>query len=98
MDFQLTDEQRLMQETAREFAEKEIYPVSARNDEEAVWPAEIIQKAWKLGLLNVTIPEKYGGPGLGVLEDVIINEQLAWGCIGSGCPVSINSSIAAVVL
>ncbi len=97
MDFQLTDEQRQIQQAAREFAAREIYPVAAENDREARWPAAIIQKTWELGLLNVTIPEKYGGPGLGVLEDVVINEQLAWGCIGSGCPVSINSSIAAVV-
>ncbi len=98
MDFQLSDEQRLIQQTARDFAKKEIYPVSARNDEESRWPAEIIRREWELGLLNVTVPEEYGGPGLGVMEDVIVNEQLAWGCTGSGCPASINGSIVAVVL
>ena len=92
MDFQLTDEQRLLQQTARRFAEEVIWPASARNDEEARWPAEILQKALELGLRNLTVPEQYGGPGLGVLDHVIVYEQLAWGCVGSCVPAVINAS------
>lgn len=65
MDFQLNNEQCLIQQTAREFAEKEIYPVSAACDKEERWPAEIHKRAWELGLMNITIRKRMEGKGLG---------------------------------
>jgi acyl-CoA dehydrogenase len=98
MDFQLNDEQRLIQQTAREFAEKEIYPVSAEYDKEERWPAEIHKRAWELGLMNITVPEAYGGPGLGCIECVLVTEQMAWGCVGIGAGVMLNSLPTEVLL
>lgn len=98
MDFQLNDEQRLIQQTAKEFAEREIYPVSAEHDELAKWPAEIIKKAWELGLTNVTTPEAYGGPGLGVFDNILITEQLSWGCLGIGPMVTNNTLVSEIVI
>ena len=98
MDFQLNNEQRLIQQTAREFAEKEIYPVSAACDKEERWPAEIHKRAWELGLMNITVPEAYGGPGLGCMECVLVSEQLTWGCIGIGIGAMVNALPAEVVL
>lgn len=98
MDFQLTDEQRLIQQTAKEFAAKEIYPASAECDMEERWPAEIHQKAWELGLMNITIPEAYGGPGLGCLENVLVTEQLCWGCVGIGAGTMLNALPTEVLL
>jgi acyl-CoA dehydrogenase len=98
MEFNLNDEQRLIQQTAHDFAEKEIYPVSAYHDENSKWPAEILQKAWEIGLLNITVPESYGGPGLGFLDLVLVTEQLAWGCIGICAPCSLNALAAEVIL
>ena len=98
MDFQLSDEQRLFQQTAREFAEKEIYPVSAEYDEKAEWPAEIHQEAWELGLMNVFVPEEYGGPGLGCLDNVLVTEQVCWGCLGVGAGVMLNALPCEVLL
>jgi acyl-CoA dehydrogenase len=98
MDFQLSDEQRLIQQTAREFAEKEIYPVSAEHDKEERWPAEIHKRAWELGLMNVTIPEAYGGPGLGCMECVLVSEQLTWGCVGIGIGAMVNALPAEVIM
>ncbi|MFZ3207744.1 MAG: acyl-CoA dehydrogenase family protein [Geobacteraceae bacterium] len=98
MDFQLNDEQRLIQQTAREFAEKEIYPVSAEYDKEERWPAEIHKRAWELGLMNVTVPEAYGGPGLGCIECVLVTEQMAWGCVGIGSGIMLNSLPSEVLL
>ena len=98
MDFRLTDEQRLLQQTARKFAEEVIWPASAKNDEEARWPVEIMQKALELGLRNITVPEKYGGPGLGVFDYVIVNEQMSWGCVGSCVPAVINASFTDIIL
>lgn len=98
MDFQLSDEQRLIQQTAREFAEREIYPVSAEYDKEAKWPAGIHQKAWELGLMNVFVPEEYGGIGLGCLENVLVSEQLCWGCMGIGVGAMLNALPSEVLL
>lgn len=91
MDFNLSDEQRLIQQTAKEFAEREMYPVSAEYDENASWPGEIHKQAWELGLMNVTVPEEYGGPGLGCFESVLVAEQMAWGCIGIGAGIGLNT-------
>ncbi len=98
MDFQLSDEQRLIQQTAREFAEKEIYPVSAEYDEQAKWPEDIHKKAWELGLMNVTVPEVCGGPGLGCLDNTLVTEQLSWGCVGIGAGIMLNALPTEVLL
>ncbi len=98
MDFQLSDEQRLIQETAKEFAAKEIYPVSAEHDEQAKWPEEIHKKAWELGLMNVTVPEACGGPGLGCLDNTLVTEQLSWGCVGIGAGIMLNALPTEVLL
>ncbi len=98
MDFQLSDEQRLIQQTARQFAKKKIYPCSAEHDEQAKWPAEIHKQAWELGLMNVTVPEEYGGPGLGCLENVLVTEQLCWGCVGIGAGIMLNALPTEVLL
>ena len=82
IDFSLSDEQKQLQELAKEFAEKEIKPVAAACDKKAEFPTDVFQKAWEVGLMNVQIPEKFGGPGLGVLDDCIIAEELGLACTG----------------
>ena len=67
---------------AHDFAEKEIRPVAWEYDRDATWPEEILEKAWELGLMNNHLPAEYGGPGLGVLDGVVIEEELSWGCSG----------------
>ena len=54
------------------------------------YPWEIVKEAWKLGLLNGGIPSKYGGLGLGVLDECIIGEELAYGCTGITTAVAAN--------
>nr|MBF6595283.1 acyl-CoA dehydrogenase family protein [Thermaceae bacterium] len=82
IDFTLTDEQKQLQALARRFAKEQIAPVAALYDarEEMPWP--VIEKLHQVGLLNVIIPEEYGGLGLSMLDEVIIGEELAWGCMG----------------
>lgn len=80
--FELTDEQRQLQELAHEFAEKEMRPVSAKYDESMEFPRPVLEKAHELGLMNTHIPVEAGGMGLGVLDGVIIAEETAWGCTG----------------
>jgi len=79
VDFQLDEMQEMLRELAHEFAVDEIRPHAEHWDEESVYPKEVIQMAHEMGLLNLHIPEKYGGPGLGCMEEVLVNEELAWG-------------------
>ena len=84
VDFTLTDEQKDLRELAHDFAEKEIRPVAWDYDRDGTWPQEIIEKALEVGLMNVHIPEAYGGPGLDYLSGCLIEEELGWGCSGIG--------------
>ena len=77
MDFQLNDEQRQIQDMARKFALNEIAPKAKEYDRAEKYPKEIVQKAAELGMVGVTIPEEYGGPGFGFLDHGLIIEQLA---------------------
>ena len=77
MDFSLTDEQRQLQRTVRDFAQSEITPHVMEWDEASRFPAELIPKLAELGLLGVIFPEKYGGAGLGYIEYALAIEELA---------------------
>lgn len=90
VNFQLSDEQKLLQETARSFAENEIRPVSHDFDRDSTFPREVINQAWELGLMNTTIEEAYGGPALDYLSGSIIEEQLSWGCSGIATSIFAN--------
>ena len=99
VDFTLNDEQLAIREMAHEFAEKEIRPVAWEFDRDATWPGAIIDKAWELGLMNTHLPEAYGGPGLGFLDGVLVEEEIAWGCSGICTSLTCNGlAIAPVVL
>ena len=82
ISFELSGEQRALRELAREFAEKEIRPKAAEYDEHATHPADVIVKAHDVGLMNVHLPEEYGGPGLPGFAGMLIGEELSWGCAG----------------
>ncbi len=82
IDFSLTDEQKAMQELARDFAQEQVAPVAVELDRTGQFPAELLKQAHKLGLLNLTIEEAYGGGGVGWVEAAIVGEELAAGCAG----------------
>ncbi len=82
MDFNLTEEQKALQKKARDFAIKEVLPVAASYDEAEVMPMKVIKKAWEAGLTNLSIPKDYGGHGLGIMESVIVVEEIAAACPG----------------
>jgi alkylation response protein AidB-like acyl-CoA dehydrogenase len=77
VDFSLTEEQRAIQETAREFARREVDPIVDEIDESQKFPREVIRKAGELGFLGIIFPEEYGGAGLGYTEYVIIVTELS---------------------
>ena len=74
----MTDERRMIQETARAFAMKEVLPIANKLDpEKGDIPRELIQKLADMGYFGIVIPEEYGGLGLGVFEYCLIAEELA---------------------
>lgn len=77
MNFELTEQQVLLQQTIRDFAQAEIAPGASERDEAARFPRELIPKMADLGLFGVMIPESYGGAGLDPLSFAIIIEEIA---------------------
>ena len=77
MNFELTEQQALLQQTIRDFAQAEIAPGASERDEAARFPRELIPKMADLGLFSVMIPESYGGAGLDPMSFAIIIEEIA---------------------
>ena len=90
ISFALSNEQRALRELARDFADREIRPVAAEYDERSQHPDDVIAKAHEVGLMNPHIPEEYGGPGLSAFEQILIGEELAWGCSGIATSIVAN--------
>jgi len=98
VSFELTDEQRDLRALAHEFAEKEIRPRAAEYDEHATHPEDVIAKAHELGLMNIHIPEEFGGPGLSIFDGILAGEELSWGCSGITVSIIANTLGAAPVV
>jgi len=91
MDFNLTDDQRAIQDMAREFAASELAPHSARWDEEKHFPVEALRAAAALGMGGIYIGEDVGGSGLGRMEAQIIFEELSYGDVATAAFLSIHN-------
>lgn len=91
VSFALTDDQKMLQKMARDFTAKEITPVAEEYDREAKFPDDIFQKARDIGLVNMNIPEAYGGMGASAMDEVIVAEELAYGCTGISTSISTNA-------
>jgi acyl-CoA dehydrogenase len=90
VSFELTDEQKMLQKLARDFAASEIIPVAEEYDREAKFPDEIFHKARELGIVNMNIPEAYGGIGASAFDEVLVAEELGYGCTGISTSISTN--------
>src|SRR6476619_2551637 len=90
VSFGLTDEQRALRDLAHDVAEREIRPKEHEYDESSTHPADVIAKAHELGLMNLHVPEAYGGLGLGAFEGMLVGEELCWGCSGIGTAIAAN--------
>src|SRR6266436_6532001 len=91
MDLSLSEEQQALAQTAREFTRKEIVPRAAHCDETGEFPREILKKAWDTGLMNVEIPEAYGGLGGSCLDNCLVQEEVSFGCSGINTSMAANS-------
>jgi alkylation response protein AidB-like acyl-CoA dehydrogenase len=93
VDFALTDEQRAIQETARDFARREVDPIVDEYDESQKFPREVIAKAADLGFLGIIFPEEYGGAGLGYVEYVLVVTELSKVDPSVGISVAAHNSL-----
>src|SRR5262245_37060852 len=82
LSFDLTEEQNALTETARQFVRDEIIPVAGKLDEEERFPDAILRKGFEVGLMNLEVPEAYGGLGLSVVDHCLVIEELGYGCAG----------------
>lgn len=98
IDFDLTDEQRELQALARRFAREQVEPVAARHDATAEFPRAVFAKAFDVGLVNLSVPEAHGGPGLGILDECLVAEEMAAGCAGIAVALGLNALVATPIL
>jgi acyl-CoA dehydrogenase len=98
VDFSLSSEQLALQKLAHEFAEREIATVASHYDRTAEFPWAVFNAAHDVGLINLSIPEEYGGPGLSVLNECLINEELSWGCPGISGVLGMNGLAAIPII
>jgi alkylation response protein AidB-like acyl-CoA dehydrogenase len=89
----LTEEQRMIRDTARDFAQNEIVPVAAHFDETGEFPRETIRKMGALGLMGIEVPEEYGGAALDTLAYVLAMEEIAKADVSHSTIMSVNNSL-----
>lgn len=93
MDFALTEEQQMVQDMARRFAETEIKPKAAELDEKHEHPAEIIAQLGELKMMGIAVPEEYGGGGMDNVSYVLALIEVSKACASTGAIMSVNNSL-----
>ncbi len=93
MQFELTEDQRMVQKTARDFATNEVLPQAAAIDREHRHPAELVARMAELGLLGIAVPEAHGGSGFDHVSYVLAMEEVCRACASTGVIMSVNNSL-----
>ena len=93
MDFNLTDNQKLFKKTIREFCEKNIKPLAEKIDKEEYFPKELYKKMGQMGLMGMTVPQKYGGAGIDRISYMIALEEISRICGSTGITVEAHNSL-----
>jgi butyryl-CoA dehydrogenase len=93
VNLELSEEQQLLQKSAREFAEAEVKPLAKENDETGKFPRGLFQKAAELGLTGVAIPEADGGAGMDHISYAIVIEEISRVCASTGVILSVQNSL-----
>jgi alkylation response protein AidB-like acyl-CoA dehydrogenase len=93
MDFNKTEDQLMIAQVVRDFAEKEIRPNVMKWDESQEFPRDLFRKAGELGLMGVLVPQEYGGSGLSYFEYITVIEEVAKVCGSVGLSVAAHNSL-----
>ncbi|MET0389898.1 MAG: acyl-CoA dehydrogenase [Polyangiales bacterium] len=94
MTLQLTEEQILLQQTAREFAAREVEPRARELDHAELWPTDLVKRLGELGLMGVAIPSEHGGAGFDHVSYALAIEEVSRACASLGVIMSVNNSLA----
>src|SRR4051812_12514314 len=98
MDFELTDEQRLIQDTVRQFVDERILPVAVQNDIDHKLDLELIERMAELGILGIVIPEAYGGAGLDFVSEALACEEIERGEAAFRTLISVHVGLNSLTL
>lgn len=93
MDFNLTDEQKMIRDMARGFAQKEVAPGAAERDQKSQFPSDCVKKMAELGLMGMAVPEEWGGAGLDTVSYVLALEEISVACASTAVTMSVNNSL-----
>ena len=93
MDFQLSEEQQMIRDMARDYAQKEVAPAAAELDQKSQFPSAHLKKMAGLGLMGMMVPTQYGGSGLDTLSYVLALEEIAAACASTAVTMSVNNSL-----
>jgi butyryl-CoA dehydrogenase len=93
VQFEFNEQQRMIRDMARDFANKEIVPIAAEIDEQERFPAEVVKKMGELGFMGMNVPEQYGGAGLDTICYVLAMEEVSRACASCGVIMSVNNSL-----
>ena len=98
MNFSLTEEQQMVQKTAREFAINELAPGVVERDEKKIWPKEAIQKMGKLGFMGMMVSPEWDGGGMDVISYALVMEEIARVDASASVVMSVNNSLVCFLL
>jgi len=94
MNFELSQDHKVLRDAVRDFVEKEIKPIAMKIDEDHAIPDALVQKMAEMGFLGSYLPEEYGGAGLDMLSYAIVVEEVSKACASSGVLISAHTSLA----
>ncbi len=94
MDFRLTEAQRLIRDTVRDFAERELAPIAGDLDRRGAFPEGPLKRLGELGVLGMTIPEQYGGAGADAVSACLALMEISRACASTGVAVSVHNALA----
>ncbi len=98
IDYEHTEDIKLLRQTIRDFAEKEIRPIARQIDEEERVPFETLKKAGEMGLMGLPFPEEYGGAGVGILGYCILMEEINRICASTATIIGAHSQLCAMTM
>ncbi|MBL8681401.1 MAG: acyl-CoA dehydrogenase [Myxococcales bacterium] len=93
MDFAPTEEQLMVQKSARDFALREVAPRAKELDKKGIWPQDLVQRMAELGFLGLAIPNEYDGGGLDAVSYALALEEISAACASTGVIMSVNNSL-----
>lgn len=91
LDFSPSPEQEALRDRAHRFAAEVMRPAAAELDRSGAWPEEVLQAAWEAGLLQACVPRELGGAGHSATDEVLVAEELGWGCPGLFTTINANA-------